>query len=57
MRFALRPVTLDAQAATPVPSLVLEFAVVGLAVQCHTTPFAVIGQPPSSAIVPPEVAP
>jgi hypothetical protein len=40
----------------PVPSVVLEFAVVGLAVVAQHTPLEVTADPPSAMIFPPDVA-
>ena len=42
--------------AEPVPSLVFESAIVGLAVRLQQTPFAVMATPPSERTVPPLVA-
>ena len=44
------------KSAEPVPSLVLESAIVGFAEVLQQTPFSVMSPPPSEVIVPPDTA-
>ena len=53
--FGVNPVTELVNVPTPVPSIVLVFAVVGFAVVFQQTPRAVMEEPPSLEIVPPLV--
>ncbi len=54
--FAFRDVIELEKVAAPVPSFVLELAIVGLAVVLQHTPLAVTLELPSSTIVPPPLA-
>ena len=53
---AVNPVNALVKLPTPVPSVVLESAVVGLVVELQHTPRAVTVDPPSAITVPPAVA-
>ena len=50
------PVKEDVKLPIPVPSVVFEFAMVGLGLVLQQTPLAIMGVPPSEPISPPDVA-
>lgn len=57
MVLAVRPVIELVKVPVPVPPLLVhEFEVVGLAEMLQQTPRAAIGDPPSTVMLPPEVA-
>ena len=56
MVFALSPNKELVKVVVPVPSVVLLPAIVGFEVVAQQAPLAIIGDPPSVVIVPPEVA-
>jgi hypothetical protein len=53
---AVKPVIELAKLPVPVPSIVLELAIVGAVVVLQQTPLAVTVKPPSLLIIPPETA-